>query len=128
MLGFPSPDHLPSVLVSTKKGGENKYKSAYRSISATFVSPSGTNARPHTALMHNMDMQLQYYGGKNHEASDPDSPGGYFSPGSSVDRWGTTGVAAGVPARQLSGSRQRCVHAYHCDGGRPVCHGPEPGF
>src|SRR5262245_4208147 len=128
MLGFRSPDRLPSVLVSTKKGGENKYKNAYRSISANVVSPSGASARPHTALMHNMDKQPQYYGGKNHEASDPDSTGGYFSPGSSVDRWGTTGVAAGVPARQLSGSRQRCVHAFHRDDGYPVYHSAEPGL
>src|SRR5215475_12603758 len=127
MLGFPSPDHLPSVLVSTKKGGESKYNNAYRRISAHVVSPSGAKARLHTALMHNMDMQQQYYGGNNHEASDPDSNGGYFSPGSGVDRWGTTGFAAGVPARQLSRSWQRCVHAYHCDDGYPVCHSAEPG-
>src|SRR4029450_13728021 len=78
MLGFPPPDHLSSVLVSTKKGGENKYNNAYRRISANVVSPSGAHARPHTALMHNMDREPQYYGGKNHEASDPDSTGGYF--------------------------------------------------
>jgi hypothetical protein len=35
------------------------------------VSPSGPNPWPHMALMHSMGMQ-QYYGGKNHEASDPD--------------------------------------------------------
>src|SRR5262245_62880085 len=128
MLGFPSSDHLPSVFVSTKKGGENKYKNAYRRISATVVSPSGAHARPHTALMHHMDMQPQYYGGKNHEASDPDSTGGYFSPGSRVDRWGPTGVAAGVPARQLCGGRQRCVHAFHRGIRRAVCYGPEPGL
>jgi len=40
MLGFPSPDRLPSVIVSTKKGGEDKYKNKYRSISANFVSPA----------------------------------------------------------------------------------------
>ena len=34
------------------------------------------------ALMHDMGMQ-QYYGGKNHEATDPDSNGRCFSPSSS---------------------------------------------
>ena len=63
----------------------------HRSISAS-VSPSGPNAWPHTALMHDMDMQQQYYGGKNHEATDPDSTGRCFSPGSSVDRCGTNSV------------------------------------
>ena len=46
-------------------------------------------------------MQQQYYGGKNYEATDPDSTGGCSSPGSSVDRCGTTGAAAGGTARQL---------------------------
>ena len=44
--------------------------------------------------MHNMNRQQQYYGGKNREATDPDSPGRCFSPGSSVERCGTTDVAA----------------------------------
>ena len=35
-----------------------------RSISAGFVSASGLNTKPHTALMHDMGMQQQYYGGK----------------------------------------------------------------
>ena len=43
------------------------------------MQPSGPNAWPHTALMHDMDMQQQYYGGKNHEATDPDSTGRCFS-------------------------------------------------
>ena len=58
-------DRLPSVLVSTKKGGENKYKNAYRRISANVVSPLGAHARPHTALMHDYGHAAQqYYGGK----------------------------------------------------------------
>src|SRR5215216_2753366 len=116
MLGFPPPDCLPSIIVSTKKGGACKYRNEHRSISASCESPSGPNTWPHTALMHGMGMQQQYYGGNNHEASDPDSNSEYFSPGSSINRYGTRDAAArgytdtGDAAGELSGSRQRCVH------------------
>src|SRR5262245_49275669 len=50
-------DRLPSINVSTKKGGRDKYNNQSRSISARCVSAAGLHIWLHMVLMHDMDMQ-----------------------------------------------------------------------
>jgi hypothetical protein len=60
MLGFPALDCLPSIDVSTEKGGACAFRNEPRSISASFVQPSTPKACSPLALMHDMPMQQHY--------------------------------------------------------------------
>src|SRR6266446_6564540 len=79
------------VNVSTKKGGACRFRNEPRSISASCVWPSGPNARPHMALMHDMSMEQHCCRGENYEASSTDNPGRRSCPGDAVGRHRPTG-------------------------------------